>query len=584
MPSLWRAQTDPVRRPPLTEDARCDLIVVGSGIAGLSSAYEAARCGASVIVIDRRGITDGMTARTTAHLVSEIDDRYFELIDAVGEEKARRYHESQVAAIDRIEALCREEGIEADFTRLPGYLIPAEPAHMGELEKEYDACRTLGVDAEWTEATPYPLEPGTTALKFANQGRFHPLKYCAGLARAIEQRGGRIHGGTAYAGHQNGEEILVRTGNGQTVRAGAALFATNSPVNDRISIHTKQIPMRTYVIAGQVPAGSVEDALVWDTFWPYHYVRLQPVGDGRMWLISGGEDHRSGTADDMEKRFARLEAWTRKHFPAFGKIGHRWSGQVMEPDDCVPFSGRDGSDRIYVHTGDSGTGMTNGVAGALNFIALYRNGKSRFADLFDPARKPTSRYALGEYVKGQGAVVANLAEYVETGEIDSPDQLKPGEGAIIRRGIARHAVYRAETARSSNEARPARTWAASFTGTASKSAGIAHATARSSSQTAGCLMPRRQARWPASKARTGRMPAVPKPRQRMKVAMNELRHGMTNGSPGGGNACRSPHRPIAEAKPGERARLRSLIQAHRSQIIPETSGLARARLRAGDGS
>jgi hypothetical protein len=146
----------------------------------------------------------------------------------------------------------------------------------------------------------------------------------------------------------------------------------------------------------------------------------------------------------MEKRFARLEAWTRKHFPAFGKIGHRWSGQVMEPDDCVPFSGRDGSDRIYVHTGDSGTGMTNGVAGALNFIALYRNGKSRFADLFDPARKPTSRYALGEYVKGQGAVVANLAEYVETGEIDSPDQLKPGEGAIIRRGIARHAVYRAD--------------------------------------------------------------------------------------------------------------------------------------------
>jgi Rieske Fe-S protein len=88
--------------------------------------------------------------------------------------------------------------------------------------------------------------------------------------------------------------------------------------------------------------------------------------------------------------------------------------------------------------------MTNSVAGALNFIALYRNEKARFAGLFDPARKPTSRYALGEYVKGQGPVVANLAEYVESGEVGSADEIKPGEGAILRRGLARLAVYRAE--------------------------------------------------------------------------------------------------------------------------------------------
>ena len=96
---------------------------IGSGIAGLSSAYEAARFGAKVIVIDRGDITGGMTARTTAHLVSEIDDRYFDLIKAVGEEHARLYHESQVAAINRIEPVCEDEGIDADFARLPGYLV-----------------------------------------------------------------------------------------------------------------------------------------------------------------------------------------------------------------------------------------------------------------------------------------------------------------------------------------------------------------------------------------------------------------------------------------------------------------------------
>jgi hypothetical protein len=445
MPSLWRAQSKPQHFRPLDQDASCDLLVVGSGIAGLSSAYEAARCGAKIIVIDRRDITDGMTARTTAHLVSEIDDRYYDLISAVGEADARLYHESQIAAINRIETICQDEGIDADFQRAAGYLVPAEPAHMKELEREYDACRKLGVEVEWADSAPYALDGGMKALKFADQGRFHPLKYCTGLVSAIQERGGRIHGGTAYVVHEEkDDEVIIKTESGRTIRAGAALFATNSPVNDRVAIHTKQVPMRTYAMAGKVPRGSVEDALIWDTLWPYHYVRLQPASDGEDWLIAGGEDHRTGTADDMEQRFARLEAWTRERFPSFTKAEHRWSGQVMEPVDCMPYSGRDGSDRIYVHTGDSGTGMTNGVAGALNFIALYRNDKARFAELFDPARKPKARLSLGEYVKGQGPVVANLAEYVEAGEVDSVDEIKPGEGAILRRGAGKYAVYRSD--------------------------------------------------------------------------------------------------------------------------------------------
>ena len=429
----------------MSGDATSDLLVVGSGIAGLSSAYEAVRFGADVIVIDRGDITGGMTARTTAHLASEIDDYYYELTEAVGEEQARLYHESQLAAVNRIEAICEEEGIDADFKRLPGYLVAASHDDLIELEKEYEACRKLEVDVEWTESAPIALPEGTRALKFADQARFHPLKYCAGLVRAIQARGGRLFGHTAYASHDEGEDwVEVATGSGRKIRAGAVLFATNSPVNDLVKVHTKQVPLRTYAMAGRVAAGSVEDALIWDTLEAYHYVRLQPAGEGQDWLIVGGEDHRSGTANDMTDRFARLEAWTRERFPSVGAIEHRWSGQVMEPVDFLPYSGRDGSERIYLHSGDSGQGMTNGVAGALNFIALYRNDKARFAELFDPSRKAKSGLSLGEYVKGQGPVVANLAEYLESGEVDSVDQIKPGEGAIVRRGLAKHAVYRAE--------------------------------------------------------------------------------------------------------------------------------------------
>jgi len=443
--SIWRDDNPIGSFSPLSDNISCDLLVVGSGIAGLSSAYEAARFGAGVIVIDRGEIAGGMTARTTAHLASEIDDFYSELIRAHGEDRARLYHESQVAAVSRIEAVCEQEGIDADFTRLDGYLIAAEPSHQPDLEAEYDVCRKLDVAVQWAEHAPVPLPAGTRALKFANQGRFHPLKYCAGLARAVERFGGRLYRDTAYVGHdEDAGGVAVRTEGGPTIRAAAVLFATNSPVNDRVAVHTKQVPMRTYVIAGRIPHGSVEDALVWDSLEAYHYVRLQPAGDNRDWLIVGGEDHRSGTVNDMDARFARLEAWTRERFPDFLAVERRWSGQVMEPVDFMPYSGRDGSDRIYIHSGDSGQGMTNSVAGALNFIALYQGGKARFADLFDPSRKPTSGLALGEYVKGQGPVVANLGEYLGTSEVNSVDAIPVGEGAIVRSGMARHAVYRGE--------------------------------------------------------------------------------------------------------------------------------------------
>jgi len=247
--SFWYEDVGLEQRPPLGEDAQCDLVVVGSGIAGLSTAYEAARFGWKVIVIDRAPTIGGvMTPRTTAHLASELDDFYHVLVDVAGRDESRLYYESQVAAINRIETICGDENIDADFRRLDGYLVPAELADQQDLEKEFDACRELGVEVEWTDDAPVRLPNGTRALRFANQARFHPLKYVRGLVGAIEGRGGRLFGSSAYADHQEADGgVVIETDRGPGIRARAAVFATNSPVNDKVAIHTKQVPMRTYV-------------------------------------------------------------------------------------------------------------------------------------------------------------------------------------------------------------------------------------------------------------------------------------------------------------------------------------------------
>lgn len=443
--SLWMADSPAIDRPPLSGEQRCEVLVVGGGIAGLSCAFEAARLGRSVILVDRDQPGRGMTARTTAHLASESDDWTHILLERQGEDQARLNYESQVAAINRIEAVCRDEGIAADFQRVDGFLVPARAEDQSDLDSEYDACRAIGMPVEWTEEAPLALPGGCRALRFADQGRFNPLKYCAGLARSIERLGGKIYGGTAYMSHDEDSDVVrVEFENGSVVAADAVMFATNSPVNATVAVHTKQVPMRTYAIAGKVARGAVADALVWDTLEAYHYVRLQPGAD-HDWLIVGGEDHRSGTCDDGAQRFANLEAWAKDRFPAMGDVEYRWSGQVMEPADFLPYSGlTPGSKRTYLHSGDSGMGMTNAVAGSLNFAALLDGGKAHFAELFSPSRKPADRTSLGEYMKGQAGAAANLAEYVTPGEVDSIDEIAPGEGAVVRRGLAKLAVYRGE--------------------------------------------------------------------------------------------------------------------------------------------
>jgi glycine/D-amino acid oxidase-like deaminating enzyme/nitrite reductase/ring-hydroxylating ferredoxin subunit len=363
-----------------------------------------------------------------------------------GEDEARLYYDSQVAAVNRIEAICAEESIDADFSRVDGFLFPAEESHRADLEKEYQACRRINVDVDWTDRAPVPGMDTGRALRFPNQGRFHPTKYLAGLARAIVARGGRLYDNTAYVAHNEADDrVEIRTEGGFVIWAGTAVFATNSPVNDKVIIHTKQVPDRTYAIAGAVPKGSVPDALVWDSCDAYHYVRIQPLSDSEDLIIVGGEDHHSGEASDMDQRLAKLQEWTRERYPSFTSARYCWSGQVMEPVDFMPFSGRNpGSRNIYIHTGDSGQGITNGVAGSLTILPLIIGEDSRYAPVLEPSRKSlSSGPSLGEFVRGQAGVVQNLTEYITPSEVSSVDEIAAGEGAVVRQGAIKLACYKA---------------------------------------------------------------------------------------------------------------------------------------------
>jgi glycine/D-amino acid oxidase-like deaminating enzyme/nitrite reductase/ring-hydroxylating ferredoxin subunit len=437
--SLWMKTSPPRQPPPLAEDQRTEVCVVGAGIAGLTTAYLLASEGRRVIVLEDGAIGGGETGRTTAHLANALDDRFHVLERLHGEEGARLAAASHTAAIDRIESIVAGEGIACDFQRLDGYLFVPPEESLEVLDAEFEAARRAGLrDVRMVPRAPVTSFDSGPCLLFPHQAQFHPLLYLHALADAILRRGGRIFGGTHVTGVETGPPAIVATERGPSVTADFVVCATNTPVIDWLVIHSKQAPYRTFAIGAPVVSGRVPIGLYWDTADPYHYVRLQ--GDV---LIVGGEDHKTGQEDDAFDRFAYLESWTRERFP-IGEVAYTWSGQVMEPVDGLGFIGRNPADKghILVATGDSGQGMTHGTIAGILLADLIADRPNEWERLYDPARK--SLKSAAEYLKENVNVAKQYLDYVSPGEVGSADDIRPGHGALVRQGLTKLAVYRDE--------------------------------------------------------------------------------------------------------------------------------------------
>jgi glycine/D-amino acid oxidase-like deaminating enzyme/nitrite reductase/ring-hydroxylating ferredoxin subunit len=432
----------------LNANTHADVCVVGGGIAGLTTAYLLGKEGKSVVVLEDGKLASGMTQVTTAHLSNEIDDGFVEMERWHSEEDVRLAVASHGAAIDCIERIDGELNAESDFRRIDAYMFLAPEHEEDYLDKELAAARRAGIQAEKLPRAPLDGYDTGPCLRYPNQARYHPLKHLAAMTRAIKRQGGRIYTNT-HADHiEGGAKAKIEVGP-HTVTADAVVVATNTPINDLVAIHTKQAPYMTYAIGARVPAGSVPDALYWDTLEAYHYVRLQRINErgaksrgAHDLLIVGGEDHKSGQANDTELRHARLEAWARNRFPGMGDVEFTWGGQWMETIDGLAFIGRNPLDKenVYIVTGDSGMGITHGTIAGLLLTDLIMGRENPWTELYDPTRKPVR--AVGRFLKENANVAAQYTDWLTPGEVDSVDEIAPGCGAVLRRGISKVAVYR----------------------------------------------------------------------------------------------------------------------------------------------
>jgi len=430
-----------------------DVLVVGGGVAGLMTAYQLLKNGKSVIVVEDGEIGSGETGRTSAHLTYSLDTQYADLESRFGKEKTRLIGDAHKSAIDWIEDVVREENIDCNFKRVDGYLFPHPTDDEKIINKEFEATNGIGLNTTLIDHVPgFAHGEHKRCLHLPEQAQFHVLLFLNQLADCILRNGGNIFSRSkAKEFTENSAKV-----NGFTVNAKHIVLATNTPVAGPLITHTRQWPYRTYAIAAKIPKGSVIPALWWDTGdktvpWvqkPYHYVRTEEGSDGYDYLIVGGEDHKTGQEDreeiSAEVRYKRLEDWAKNHFPSVTGIETRWSGQVINTvDGCGIIGKNPGSETTFVITGDSGNGITNAAIGAMLVTDLILGNENKWAEVFDPARH-AGAHAPGDYLKEVGNMVRQYAEWLMPGDIKTVEELSPGEGAVLREGLKKMAIYRDE--------------------------------------------------------------------------------------------------------------------------------------------
>lgn len=451
---FWIDSCQPIAYSKLTENKTTDVIIIGGGISGVSIAYCLCKAGKKVVLVEDGYIGSGETGRTTAHLVTALDDRYYSLASKFGEEHTKLIAESHKSAIDFIERVVSEEGIDCDFERVKGYLFLHSSDQADSLDKELEAAGKAGLSVEKTNIAPGGKK--TAALQFNHQAQFHPLHYLKALCRAIVNMGGEIYTDTHA---KDIDHTGITTNEGFNVSAKHVVVATNSPVNNKYIMHLRQYAYRTYVIGAKIPKGSLEKALWWDSgnmetnaeIPPYHYVRTESLNSTHDLLMVGGEDHATGLADaehiPEEKRYKILEAWGREHFPQMEDLIYKWSGQVMEPMDSLAYIGHNplDKDNVYIVTGDSGNGMTHGTIAGLLISDLITGKDNPWKDLYSPSRFKLFKAGKTFFKEFVGGFVSYLKTKPKHLDSTGLKDLKPKEGKIIEFDGEKLGAYRDET-------------------------------------------------------------------------------------------------------------------------------------------
>lgn len=442
--AIWSdAARESTRFMPLTGDVEADVAIVGGGITGISAAYNLAKNGLSVVVLESQEIGMGTTGSSTGNLYIPTG-QFRTILSKHGPEGLRAVVSSRSMALMFVEERIKEFNIDCGFKKVPWFYFSTKSRGSKEIEKEYDAISESGLIPMKSVPEGFPFAVNS-AIQVDMQAQFNPLQYVRRIAASINGDRCRIYAGTKVTEIKDGDPCVVSTSGG-TVRAKKVIQATHTP-KGIYTVHAIMEVYREYAIAAKIGNPMPADGIYWDLHGKSKYsVRTYSYGSEK-YLIVIGDTHKTGHKEKTEQSFKKLVKYARSSFN-IDEIPYMWAAQKYMPADYLPYIGISPAEKnIYIATGFSSDGLIYGTAASMIISDLITGKENRFARIFDPKRLTIAASAKNA-IKENISVVGHLInDYIFKGNEKELSEIKTDEAKIVDFNGQKVAAYKDENER-----------------------------------------------------------------------------------------------------------------------------------------
>lgn len=438
--SYWIASTPKTEYPTLNENIKTDILVVGGGITGITTAYLLQKEGFDVSIIDSSRIALSTTSHTTAKITSLHDLKYSRLIKQLGNEGAEKYGKINENAIRLIENIISENNIQCDFSHQPSYVYTQDEKNLEKIEEEINAASSLGLPANFKRSIPVPIAI-EGAVCFENQAQFHPRKYLLALADIFVRNGGSIFENTTAIDIHEDRECITSTRDGFKVISAKVVIASHFPFYDGGGFYSARMyAERSYLLGVKSPV-KIPGGMYISYEEPTRSLRYQPLENDEQLLIIGGEHHKTGEDACEKDHYMNLIKFAQEAFSATD-VPYRWSAQDYTAMNEIPYIGHitKSKHNIFIAAAFQKWGMTTSTVSAIIIRDIITNGKSEVEEIFSPSRfTPVS--SAKNFIKENLDVVNNLVSD-KLRSLPEEYSLELGEGKAVEVDGKKAGAYR----------------------------------------------------------------------------------------------------------------------------------------------